>query len=119
VNQNNPGMNRILAEDKDLPFKKIEINTLDNILFEKNIAKVDFIKLDVEGLSGAKNTLQSKPLLFIELDDSNLKENNKSAKELIALLISFGYTEIHRADNLIPVSIDDDFADCHYDIIVK
>jgi hypothetical protein len=58
-------------------------------------------------------------LLFIELDDSNLKKNNKSAKELIALLLSFGYKEIHRADNLKPVSTDDDFKGCHYDIIVK
>jgi UDP-N-acetylenolpyruvoylglucosamine reductase len=94
-------------------------------MLEKNITKIDFIKLDVEGfeyfvLAGGSNIIvQSKPLMFIELDDSNMRENNKSAKELIDLLISFGYKEIYRADNLMPVTSHNEFNNCHYDIIAK
>ena len=124
VNKNNPGMNRIIAEEKKLPFKQIEIDTLDNVMLKNNITKVDFIKLDVEGyeysvLKGGINTLYSKPVLFIELDDNNLRENNKCAKELISLILSTGYKEIYRADNLTQITLDTDFSNCHYDIIAK
>lgn len=124
VNENNPGMNRIIAEDKDLPFKQIDIEMLDVIMLERGISKVDFIKIDVEGfeysvLQGGKEIIKSKPMLFLELDDNNLKENNKSAKELIDLLLSFGYKEFYRADNSMPITTHDEFYNCHYDIIVK
>lgn len=125
VNEHNPGMNRIIAENKNLPYKEIEIDSLDNILSERQISKIDFIKIDVEGFEyavlagGKKSIMQSKPIMFIELDDNNMRENNKSARELIELLLSFGYREIFRADNLIPVTATDNFNNCHYDIIAK
>ncbi|MFA6149734.1 MAG: FkbM family methyltransferase [Chitinophagaceae bacterium] len=124
VNEHNPGMNRIIAEDRDLPYKIIEVDILDKILDERNISKVDFIKLDVEGfeysvLAGAANTLKSHPVLFIELDDNNLKENNRSAKELIDLLSSAGYKQFLRADNMSEIDKKQNFDNCHYDIIVK
>lgn len=118
-------MNRIIAENKNLPYKEIEIDSLDNILSERQISKIDFIKIDVEGFEyavlagGKKSIMQSKPIMFIELDDNNMRENNKSARELIELLLSFGYREIFRADNLIPVTATDNFNNCHYDIIAK
>jgi FkbM family methyltransferase len=123
VNKNNPGMNRIIAAEQNFPYKTIEVDLLDNIASEKKIAKADLIKIDVEGfeysvLLGAKELIQkSKPTLFIELDDNNLKENNRRARELIELLISFGYKEIFRADNLKPLTIHSDFTNCHYDIV--
>jgi FkbM family methyltransferase len=125
VNENNAAMNRILAEEKNLPYQEIKVETLDHVAVENGIGKVDFIKLDVEGfehavLLGGKNIIsQSKPVLFIELDDSNLNENNSSAKELIRTLYSFGYQDIYRADNLAPLTIDQDFSNCHYDIIAR
>ena len=124
VNEHNPGMNRLLAIEKDLPFKIVEINTLDDILMARNISKVDVIKLDVEGfeyavLKGAKEIINSKPVLFIELDDDNLKENNKSAKELIELLVLFGYKEFYRADDLSPITVQSNFDHCHFDIVAK
>jgi FkbM family methyltransferase len=124
VNSNNPGMNRILTEAKDLPFSKINIDKLDSVLNDKQIPKADFIKIDVEGfeysvLLGSQETLKLKPVLLIELDDDNLKENNKSAKMLIEFLITCGYTNIYRADNLELITLNSNFDNCHYDIIVK
>ncbi len=125
VNKNNPGMNRILSKETDLPFKLIDIETIDDICVEQSIADINFIKIDVEGfeyfvLQGGKQIISSKkPTLFIELDDANLKANGKSAKELVELLLSFGYTTLTRADNTTPISSTTNFSDCHYDIIAK
>ncbi len=125
VNENNAAMNRIIAEEKKLPYQEVTVQTLDRVVEERHISKIDFIKLDVEGyehavLLGGKNTItKSKPVMFIELDDSNLVENNSSARALIQTLQSYGYSEIYRADNLTPISVNEDFNNCHYDIIAK
>ena len=71
-------------------------------------------------MAGGKNCIMnSKPILFIELDDDNLKENNSSAKALIALLLSFGYQTIYRADSATPINLKTNFDSCHYDIIAR
>jgi len=64
-------------------------DSIDNIFINKNIEKIDFIKIDVEGmeieaLSGAKNIIDKyKPLLYVEgslrtIDDINnwIEKNN-------------------------------------------
>jgi FkbM family methyltransferase len=124
VNENNPGMNRILAEETNLPYKIIQVDLLDKIMEEKSIPPVDFIKIDVEGfeysvLKGGVNTLKNKPVLFIELDDNNLRENNSTAEELIKLLYAIGYTRFYRADSLEVVSSATNFSHCHFDLIAK
>ncbi len=49
-------------------------------------------------LRGAVNTLvRFKPKLFVEIIDTNLKEQDSSAYELISYLKSFGY-ELHHAE---------------------
>jgi FkbM family methyltransferase len=125
VNDNNPGMNRILPTENNFPFKTIEVDRLDNICMEHQVGKIDFIKIDVEGfeysvLAGGKEIIEKwKPVLFIELDDDYLKGNNKSAKMLIELLVSFGYIEFYRAEDLSPVSLQMNFNNCHFDLIAK
>jgi FkbM family methyltransferase len=125
VNEHNPGMNRLFADEKEeYPYKEVQIETLDSFMKSKGIAAPEFIKIDVEGfeyqvLQGGLETLKAKPVLFIELDDSNLRENNSSASQLVDLLFRIGYSKIFRADNLKAVSVNDDFTNCHYDIVVK
>jgi FkbM family methyltransferase len=125
VNSNNPGMNRIIPGNNDFPHVTIEIDTIDNFVQVKGIEKIDFMKIDVEGfelsvLKGAAKTFQKQlPILFIELDDDNLRENNSSAKELVELLSSYGYKKIYRADKNEPVTGNTDFTHCHYDIIAR
>ena len=124
VNENNPGANRIISEEQNFKYKLINVDMLETILDDHQITKVDFIKIDVEGfeysvLKGGGKFIKENPVLFIELDDNNLKANNKSAKELIQLLVTFGYKEFYRADNLIPITMQSDFNNCHYDIVAK
>ena len=126
VDVHNPGMNRIIPGSQDeFPYVTITIDTIDNFVATQKIERIDFIKIDVEGfefnvLQGGRKTLQEqRPVLFIELDDNNLRENNSSAFELINLLFSYGYQTIYRADTYVPVSVNTDFTSCHFDIVVK
>jgi FkbM family methyltransferase len=70
---------------------KVEVNTLDNYLKDKGIAKVDLIKIDVEMhepevLKGMKNCIASGlPSLFVEV------LNNDLGKQVEGLLKDYGY----------------------------
>lgn len=125
VNQTNPGMNRIICDNKDFPFKWIKITSIDNFVSENNIKNIDFIKIDVEGheydalIGGNKIIQRTKPIIFLELDDNNLKENNSCAKDVITFLYSMGYKYIYRADTNNTVNTQTDFTNCHFDIIAK
>lgn len=125
VDPTNNGMNRVLPINSDYPSTEIHIRTLDSFIDEEKISAVSLLKIDVEGyeyqvLKGGEQSLKKYlPLLFIELDDDNLKNNKASAAELISLLLEFGYKEFKRAHDSKPVSIQDDFTGCHYDIIAR
>ncbi len=126
VSEKNRGMNRILpagqGEAKAFPSVEVSVRVLDEFLQEAQIEKVDLVKIDVEGfelnvLRGASRLLdQMRPVLFIELDDLNLRDQNASASELVSLLIEHRYN-VRRADNGAQVSSHDDFARCHFDVI--
>ena len=96
----NSGGNRIVYEPtkNTLDVEEVRVTSLDNYLNSKNINKVDFIKIDVEGyeyevLKGGIETLKTmKPRLFIELDNENLKNQGSSAHELISFLEQLGYS---------------------------
>jgi len=117
----NRGGNRI-TDQNDENSEIIQVITLDQYVLDKNISKIDLIKIDVEGfefnvLRGAEQTLSKyNPVLFIELDNDNLKQQNASAKILIKFLAEKGY-EITNADDDSPVTENNNFEKCHYDII--
>ncbi len=128
VSPKNRGMNRILPWDQaaaqGFPAVEVAVRVLDEFLAEAAIAKVDLVKIDVEGfelnvLRGAGHLLRElRPVLFIELDDLNLRDQNASASELVALLMGYGYA-VRRADSGAQVSPGDDFEKCHFDIIAR
>ena len=95
---------------------------LDDFLGEKGINKIDFIKMDVEGfemnvLKGAENSLRKfLPVLFIEVDDVMLKQQETSAAQLVEFVSTLGYTVIN-ADTDSTVIVGDDLTNCHFDII--
>lgn len=121
VNDENRGMNRILQHSSEHPFTEISVRKLDDVLAETGIKKVDLIKIDVEGfemnvLQGAISTLKtSKPVLFIELDENNLREQQSCASELITFLHRLNYT-VYSAETDALVQADANFTNCHYDI---
>lgn len=125
VEDHNPGMNRISFEKLDRPSTVIPVRRLDDVLREKNIRKVDFIKMDVEGfeyfvLEGAVETLKSFPVLFIEVDDRYLIQNGQSAARLVALLEQCGYHSFRRADTNASInSSSAELQNCHFDLIAE
>lgn len=100
----------------------IKIDTLDNFTDQNKINKIDLIKLVVEGyemkvLKGCQRVIYKfRPILYIELDDKFLKEQESSAKHLIEFLEENQYYII-RADNNCEISSKNDYTNCHYDIV--
>jgi FkbM family methyltransferase len=122
VNDENRGMNRILTSTVPYPFIEIPVRVLDDFIKEHPLKKIDLIKIDVEGfemniLQGATSIIkQYRPILFIELDDNNLKAHGHSAKDLISFVKAFDYEIIHSETNK-AINDTSSFVNCHYDII--
>ncbi len=121
----NSGMNRILpssSQDSSIPSEAIVIAPLDEVLREHGISQVDAIKMDVEGyemhvLKGSRQVIErDRPLLFIELDDTNLRENGSSAAELVDLLVRAGYTVLRADTN---EDLPGDLLGTHFDILCR
>lgn len=113
--------NRITSDD-DENAETIDVITLDEYVKSTQINKINLIKIDVEGfefnvLKGAEEILEKlHPVLFIELDDVNLKQQDASAQILIKFLMEKGYV-ITNAYNNENVTEKNNFENCHYDII--
>ena len=120
--ENNKGGNRISSLTNHTP--NIHVTTLDHYVKRKNINRIDLIKIDVEGYElnvlrgGIKSIEKFKPILFIELDDENLKQQNSSAKELIAFLKNY-YNSITDAFSGEDIRVENNFSNCHTDIIAR
>lgn len=75
----------------------VSIRTLDQYISEKEISRLDLIKLDIEGaeynaLLGAKNILTMlRPILIFEIVKSALQKNGIDIAEIEAFLDSLGY----------------------------
>lgn len=105
--------------------QRIQVTTLDSYVAAQTVGPVSLIKIDVEGfelhvLRGAEQTLrQCKPVLFIELDDDNLRDQGDSASELVQFLEGQGYQTIEDAATGTPISSTTSFDHCHMDILAK
>ncbi|MNK33139.1 Methyltransferase domain protein [compost metagenome] len=119
----NPGMNRVTA-DPGKSAHQIQITTLDSFIAENQVPEVSVIKIDVEGyehevLKGAVDLLtHTKPVLFIELDDSNLMEQGSNATDFIQFIYSFGYVIEHAETGEI-ITKNSPLKSSHFDIICK
>jgi FkbM family methyltransferase len=75
----------------------VSLTTLDDFCRANGIEKVDFLKIDVEGLEervlrGTERTMSSlRPLLLIELHPTALAEEHSSVQAVAALLQKHGY----------------------------
>jgi FkbM family methyltransferase len=116
VDEHNLGMNRILSEAESVAFHDfttIETRTLDHVMSEHAITRVDLIKIDIEGyemhaLRGAQQLLSRlSPKLFIEVGYSRLLKHGTTPNEMIDLLNSFGYVVRHaETDELVDAKYD-------------
>jgi FkbM family methyltransferase len=121
--ETNRGGNRISFDNETQKSSTIiNVERLDDWIQNKNISKVDLIKIDVEGfemnvLKGGLETIKKfKPLLFIELDDNNLKQVGSTAEELIEFLEDLGYS-IKHSETGKKITKNSDFVSCHFDLI--
>jgi FkbM family methyltransferase len=118
----NRGMNRLVENAPSENTVLCEVLVLDDFISQNKVNKVDLIKIDVEGfekkvLEGAYETLKfQRPILFIELDDNNLKDQGSSARDLIKYLEELKYRMVH-SEKDISYTSDMGFSNCHFDII--
>jgi FkbM family methyltransferase len=92
----NLGRTRVLPTSTEGPLTRC--TTLDLWLNQQSgQEKINFIKIDVEGfeyevIKGMKQTIfRFKPILFIEIDDMNLREQGSNAAEVLKTIQSYGY----------------------------
>jgi len=125
VVSSNSGMNRIITQGtghEHLPYHEIQVMPLCQALSGKNVDRVDVIKIDVEGFEGsvlggcADIIARDRPLIFVELDDDNLKENGRSARSLVTQIEDMGYN-VMDASRRSPVLPMTDLSHCHIDIL--
>lgn len=127
VVDSNPGMKRILtdADPGNFESETITVDTLESQLEKLNIDGVHAIKIDVEGfemevLKSATALLKKfKPILFIELDDNNLKDQHSSALQLIKHLIGLEYKIYNALDGKQQLDLNNEYSNCHFDIICR
>ena len=76
----------------------VSTNTLDNIFVKNKLNKVNFIKIDIEGyeiraLRGMARILSEyNPVILCEVLDEALELAGGSRKELLGLLVGYGYS---------------------------
>lgn len=85
------------AELGEEPIEYVKINTLDSAVNSLSLARLDLIKIDIEGgelacLQGAKEVLRRfKPMLIIEVQEFSAQQAGWKVKELFEYLEGFGY----------------------------
>jgi FkbM family methyltransferase len=118
----NPGANRILGGEhhEEYPHEKVNVMTLDRMVEELSLRRLDLLKIDVEGfemfvLQGAEESIKKwQPILFVELAEVNLNEHGLSARQLIEYIEQLNYEAL---DARTMEKIDRSKPDHHADLI--
>lgn len=99
--------NKISQKSKNTQKLTVKTAKLDDYAREKNIQKIDVIKVDIQGaeesfVKGASETLnRHKPIIMIEVDSENLVGFFKLLKELL----NFDF-EIHYSEKKAPLTTE-------------
>lgn len=99
---NSPAINRIAKsnqhQQKTTGIQKVTVTTLDKYCAENHISKIDFLKIDVEGMEplviqGSENILRNKCVstILLEICPVNLKMSGTSTTEVYELITQLGY----------------------------
>jgi FkbM family methyltransferase len=92
----------------------VEVDTIDAFARARGLARLDFVKADIEGwelemLRGGADTLRRfGPVLFLEVDDQRLARAGDSGEALAGFLGTLGYRPFVQAGNgIAPASSED------------
>jgi FkbM family methyltransferase len=83
--------------DKKLNEVNVTLTSIDDFVIDKNLPKVDFIKIDAEGveydvLVGARKTLEKyKPKMTLGLHPTPIKQKGDSLEAIYDLLAGYNY----------------------------
>jgi len=78
--------------------ERVPVTTVDRFAMETGLARLDFIKADIEGwevrlLQGARDTIAAfRPAIMLELVTSHLERAGSTGMQAWQLLAPFGYT---------------------------
>lgn len=93
-----PGRNSLGSlGSEEISRVEIQVETLDNVLSKINLAKIDFIKMDVEGfeshvLQGSRNTIAAyKPTIVFELNPGACERSGENAADILQFIEKAGY----------------------------
>lgn len=84
-------------DDQSVRNRPVGLMTLDDLVSEHQLQRLDLIKIDVEGfeqevLLGARNSLKRfSPILMIELEDRHTRHYGRRTSETLELLASWGF----------------------------
>jgi FkbM family methyltransferase len=98
VGANGLGSNREFDRHDEMA---VSVRTLDDLVDELGVARIDFVKVDIEGaeaalLAGARGTLERfAPTLMLELEDRHLERFGTTVAAVRADLADLGYTALH------------------------
>jgi FkbM family methyltransferase len=91
------GWGTITNPDESRTSIQVAVTSLDQWQKDNGISRIDFVKMDAEGaeyrvLSGASVILrESRPILFLEINEVCLGRDGKSAEDIIRLLRNYSY----------------------------
>ena len=105
LSSENKGHNSIIRSEELKTSVMVKTTTLDDFLVSQKSAKVDIIKMDIEGaeilaLEGMRETLTKHlPLLFLEFSPHSIIKINRNPIDLLSTLRKIGYSifEINKA----------------------
>ncbi|QEC68027.1 FkbM family methyltransferase [Panacibacter ginsenosidivorans] len=122
VLDSNSGQNRIVdGKESNEKLVQVNVTTLDKKL--ESLESIDLIKIDVEGfelhvLKGAGNLLKKhRPVIFIEINEPLLRENNTSPYEVLSFLKNNYQYSFVNAANKQPVDITKNYKNSQLDVI--
>lgn len=92
----------------NLPTTNVNVITLDDLLkSRKEVNKIDFIKVDVEGyeydfLLGARETIEAfRPMVLMEIEEHRLVKFNTTAEQIFNFMYQLGYRYLSVTENAI------------------
>ncbi|MBA3679827.1 MAG: FkbM family methyltransferase [Bacteroidetes bacterium] len=121
ANEGSNANSLVARKDKSRESQKIKVDTLDNIVKELKLEKLDLVKIDAEGseqdvLNGAKETIKTfAPIIILAIHPALIKNNNQNTADIFDIIHSFNYTVYYKEQVLSKEAFcnNSDFFDVH------